>query len=259
MALDREKFRILLGTQPRAFPEIQFALFSPDQPHRAQRARFLRQRHDKRWSESWSESADSVINCLWDGRLALDQQLGHRTCTLICHAAQVSAAWRTPPCPTGPALVDHGARTLWRRCAVSRWFGLSVLVSDLFARVEPDAHAAHRVGRGMLGPSAHGHCRKRASRNARGIRTNHSRNDKSKIHTVDGGVIYSWGETDIDDRASMLHKRHEIGFAHHDGYYTVDTGKFTCAPCLRSKLPILTTVLPTSDFRATRLRSNFDG
>jgi glycine/D-amino acid oxidase-like deaminating enzyme len=47
---------------------------------------------------------------------------------------------------------------------------------------------------------------------------------------VDGGPIFAWGESDIDDVHSRLHQRHEIGI-HQDGkYLSIDTGKYTCGP-----------------------------
>ncbi len=51
-----------------------------------------------------------------------------------------------------------------------------------------------------------------------------------------GGVIFSWGETDIDDHASELHDRHEIGIHSNGRYHTVNTGKFTMTPYFGLKL-----------------------
>lgn len=47
---------------------------------------------------------------------------------------------------------------------------------------------------------------------------------------TDGGAIFAWGETDIDDPNSVLHQRFAVG-VHSDGaYHTVDTGKYTLGP-----------------------------
>jgi glycine/D-amino acid oxidase-like deaminating enzyme len=48
--------------------------------------------------------------------------------------------------------------------------------------------------------------------------------------TVKGGVIVAWGETDIDDPASELHRRFEIGVTSTGRYHSVDPGKLTMAP-----------------------------
>lgn len=47
---------------------------------------------------------------------------------------------------------------------------------------------------------------------------------------VKAGIIFAWGQTDIDDPASVLHERHAIGPQTHGRYHTVDTGKLTMAP-----------------------------
>jgi glycine/D-amino acid oxidase-like deaminating enzyme len=56
------------------------------------------------------------------------------------------------------------------------------------------------------------------------------------IRHLDGGIIFSWGKTDINDINSELHNRFEIGIHHVDGYYSIDTGKFTSAPYFADKL-----------------------
>jgi hypothetical protein len=53
---------------------------------------------------------------------------------------------------------------------------------------------------------------------------------------VRGGVIFAWGETDIDDPSSELHERHAIGPRSHGRYHTVDTGKLTTAPLFGKRL-----------------------
>lgn len=44
------------------------------------------------------------------------------------------------------------------------------------------------------------------------------------------GVIFAWGDTDIDDSESRLHSRFEIGVHSVGGYHSVNTGKYTIAP-----------------------------
>jgi hypothetical protein len=47
---------------------------------------------------------------------------------------------------------------------------------------------------------------------------------------VKGGAIIAWGETDIDDPQSELHKRYDIGVHSSNRYHSVDPGKLTMAP-----------------------------
>jgi hypothetical protein len=47
---------------------------------------------------------------------------------------------------------------------------------------------------------------------------------------VKGGVIVAWGQTDIYDPASELHRRFEIGVTSEGRFHSVDPGKLTMAP-----------------------------
>jgi glycine/D-amino acid oxidase-like deaminating enzyme len=48
--------------------------------------------------------------------------------------------------------------------------------------------------------------------------------------TVKGGVIVAWGQTDIYDPASELHRRFEIGITSKARFHSIDPGKLTMAP-----------------------------
>jgi hypothetical protein len=43
-------------------------------------------------------------------------------------------------------------------------------------------------------------------------------------------VIVAWGETDIYDPGSELHRRYEIGVTSAGRYHSIDPGKLTMAP-----------------------------
>jgi hypothetical protein len=60
--------------------------------------------------------------------------------------------------------------------------------------------------------------------------------ERSCIDTVDAGIIFCWGSSDIDDPNSELHERHDIGVTARDGYFSINTGKFTCAPLFAQDL-----------------------
>lgn len=50
---------------------------------------------------------------------------------------------------------------------------------------------------------------------------------------LDGGAIYALGRTDIDDRASRLHERSDVGLvASREAHHSIDTGKYSLAPWL---------------------------
>ena len=55
------------------------------------------------------------------------------------------------------------------------------------------------------------------------------------LSLVVGGAIVAWGETDIYDPQSELHKRYEIGVHSRNRYHSVDPGKLTMAPYFAEK------------------------
>lgn len=55
--------------------------------------------------------------------------------------------------------------------------------------------------------------------------------------TIEGGIIFSWGASDVDDPNSELHARYEVGPTTHGGnWHSVDTGKYTLAPLFARRL-----------------------
>jgi len=50
-----------------------------------------------------------------------------------------------------------------------------------------------------------------------------------------GGVIFAWGQTDIQAADSRLHTRHEIGIHSVRSYHSLNTGKYTMGPYLGYK------------------------
>lgn len=53
---------------------------------------------------------------------------------------------------------------------------------------------------------------------------------------VKGGWIFAWGGSDITDRHSELHQRHDVGAVVDNGYISVNTGKYCMAPINASRL-----------------------
>jgi hypothetical protein len=47
---------------------------------------------------------------------------------------------------------------------------------------------------------------------------------------VRGGVIFNWGDTDVDDPDSEMHCRSEVGVHRAGRFLSIDTGKYTLAP-----------------------------
>jgi hypothetical protein len=175
------------------------------------------------------ELYDQVANTLWHGRLEIDASLGitydrpwlHRY--KLGNRVMVPLPADSPPsitCVLGPFgdIVNFGRQGLFLS-----WYPIGMCATSQALRppeweLDLSAEARHDRFR-----RSHAHwlelCPSLAS-------------VAFSPESVDptGGVIFSWGETDIDDERSELHERYEIGLYSVGGYHTVNTGKFTMAP-----------------------------
>jgi hypothetical protein len=184
----------------------------------------------------WLIESEKVINCLWENRLYFDRQLGleaerkwvyrlkHRilgiasptvkamdsfTCVLgafgdlVNYDNQLSYLSWYPECMTGWSS-DITTPETWEDACNDKL--------DWNAQKEWVAKAI--VGLSNIVPGL----------------------AEFDVKQLDGGIIFSWGKTDIDDVNSELHNRFDIGIHSSDGYYSIDTGKFTSAPYFANNL-----------------------
>ncbi len=56
------------------------------------------------------------------------------------------------------------------------------------------------------------------------------------VEAIDAGAIFSWGDAHLDDPSSEVHRRSDTGIHRKDGYFSIDTGKFTNAPYYAERL-----------------------
>ncbi len=178
---------------------------------------------------------DHVVNATWDQRLALDQTMNHVERRPHLHrnkvAVQIPHAPSRVPTVTmvhGPFgdTVQYGDGSVYLS-----WYPVGCFrkTTDLAPPVdwhdEPDGQAVGALTAGIMEELA---ARVPAVKQL----------DLSQIeHRTIGGVIFTWGDTDIDDVDSELHKRFDVGPKTIDGdYHTVDTGKFTLAPLFAHQL-----------------------
>jgi len=169
---------------------------------------------------------DQVVNALWDGRLAVDLRAGvepprawlWRVKQYVRMAAPVSrTALPSTTIVLGPFgdLVDYGRRGLYLS-----WYPAGMVSSS--TAIEPPAWP-----NGHSWPAA----RQVLRETLNGLATVIPSIDQLPASgRVAGGVIFAWGETDIDDPHSGLHERHQIGPRSYDGYHSINTGKLTMAP-----------------------------
>jgi glycine/D-amino acid oxidase-like deaminating enzyme len=184
----------------------------------------------------WAREAGVVVNCLWDGRLAIDRELGLLPTRPWVYRLKYRLMGHLPDrladLPSlsfvlgryGDAVVYRGGRLYlsWYPECLRGWSAEVAPPADwrgpcagqVDAAVAAEISARTLAGLGELVPGL----------------------ERSSIDLVDAGVIFSWGATDIDDPESELHRRSEIGVHAADGYYSIDPGKLTCAPLFAAEL-----------------------
>jgi len=175
------------------------------------------------------ESYDHVVNALWDGRLRVDGTRGLQPSRPWIHRFKYGVRFRVAAgdsLPTvaimlGPFgdLVTYGQGMVYLNWYPTCLEGISHAVSPPeWPRIPAEERRADVVA-GTL------HAMAEIILPLRGL-------DARTLPdcTVQGGVIVAWGHTDIDDPASELHRRYEIGVTSSGRYHSVDPGKLTMTP-----------------------------
>ncbi len=180
--------------------------------------------------ERFRERYDCVVNALWDGRLAIDARLGIL--------------------PERPWLfrVKHYLRGKAALNGASRQSVTIVLgpFGDLVTYPDGEVHLSwypagmRGMSSGVLPPQrppwpGKGHTdalRRSILAGLSGVIPALAELAPAGPDALDvrGGVIFATGQTDIDDPASGLHLRSDIGPRSFDRYHSIDTGKLTMAP-----------------------------
>jgi hypothetical protein len=173
---------------------------------------------------------DHAVNTLWDGRLAVDRTAGlapeRPWLYRIKHYLRIQAPELAPAVPStsivlGPFgdVVAYGNGALYLSWYPAGLRGMSSELSPPDWPLTLDEPAALEVRRGIQAGLA------------RIVPAVDALTPGAvKTCEVKAGIIFAWGQTDIDDRASGLHERHAIGVRSKGRYHSVDTGKLTMAP-----------------------------
>jgi glycine/D-amino acid oxidase-like deaminating enzyme len=203
---------------------------------------------------AWSLECDQVVNALWDGRLVVDEALGLCPNRPWVHRLKYRVLVELPPrlrrIPSmtfvlgaygdvvtydrGPAYVSWYPECMrgWsaETCAPAEWTPAC---------------------RGAVPASEQAELGRRTLRAFDALVPGLA---ESRILTVDAGVIFAWGERDITDGESELHRRDEIGVRSVDGYHSVNTGKLTTAPmfAVEAANRVLTPAAPSERHAAAR-------
>ena len=172
---------------------------------------------------------DHVVNALWEGRFAIDATMGLRPLRPWLHRLKYGVSFRqiTGPRPPSVTIIsgpfgevvtydDDLTYITWYPECVQ---GISTDISPPEWATYPEEPLRSRIVRGCLAG---------LSEIVPALRSLVVE-DLSEL-VVKGGAIVAWGETDITDRTSELHRRSEIGVTSVGRYHSVDPGKLTMAP-----------------------------
>ena len=174
---------------------------------------------------------DHVINALWGNRLKIDATLGLHTDRAFLMRRKVASVIISPdlnsilPSATmvlGPygdvvGYPDGRHYLSWYPTGCIGWSENINLPADWSRPLEPAQ--ADRVFEASIA---------QLDLRIPGVRATVEKSDGASLNP---GVIFSWGKTDVDDPNSELHQRFDVGPQTHWGsYHSVDTGKLSSAP-----------------------------
>lgn len=186
--------------------------------------------------KAWTKESSTVINCLWENRLYFDKQLGispqkkwvyrlkHR---ILGKASANIAALDSYTFVLGAFgdivnYSDESTYLSWYPACMSGWS------TDL---TTPQSWEDACNGKMVLENN-----RDWVNKALVELDTYFPGMKDFEVNQIDGGIIFSWGKTDIVDNESELHQRFNIGIHQQEGYFSIDTGKFTSAPLFAQEL-----------------------
>jgi hypothetical protein len=187
-----------------------------------------------REGEAVEESYDQVANALWDGRIAVDATMGleprHPWLFRYKEFMWLERPEQAPAPSTTIVLGPFGDVVHYPHGAVLSWYPEGRRLAT--GGTEPPPAAELLEGRDpALAKAAMIDALATLMPGLEALRA-----DALARAELRGGWIYARGASDIDDTESGLHERHAVGPQSHDGYHTVDTGKYTLAPLFAMQL-----------------------
>lgn len=187
-------------------------------------------------TEKWNMDCGVLVNCLWENRLFFDQQLGIQPSRNWVYRLKHRILGKAPSsiASTGSFTFVLGAfgdvvnydnqltYLSWYPACMSGWS------SDL---TTPETWENACNGKMQLEENRHW-----VEKALEELDSFFPGMKQFDVQYIDGGIIFSWGKTDIVDMQSELHQRFNIGVNQQEGYFSIDTGKFTSAPLFASSL-----------------------
>ena len=180
---------------------------------------------------AWKSTADIVVNCLWEGKHRIDEELQRgQSADWITRVKYGFTLGSLPELADLPSLIiTHGPfGDIVNYSSVDTiyvtWYPSCLAYMGHADRL-PDAWEAACEGRHPPGVAE-----KILAESIANLSEYVPQLKQLKLKHVMAGTIMGKGKTDISDRESGLHRRHGIGVDAADGYYSVFTGKYTSGP-----------------------------
>jgi hypothetical protein len=180
-------------------------------------------------TETTQLDAAGVINALWEDRLRIDDMIGLPPAHVWSQRWKATVTIQVPPgaitLPSTTALVGpYGDLVLYGKARIYvSWYPACRL--SMSTTANPDQVRA------LVQNTDHQDIRVRSLREFSelipGVLDLLTYKDKT---TVGGGFIMAVGDSDIDDRKSGLHERHQIGIEQDGSWVSLSTGKYCTAP-----------------------------
>jgi glycine/D-amino acid oxidase-like deaminating enzyme len=177
-----------------------------------------------------SEPFDQVVNALWEGRLAVDAQMGIQPDRPWLHRLKYGVSFTLPKNVDRPPSATFISGPFGE--VVSYPDGLTYLtwypecIKGFSSDLTPPLWPTHPT-EPLRGQILEGTLLAMAEMvpALRQVSV-----DTLLDASVKGGAIFAWGKTDIYDPRSELHQRYDIGVHSAGGYHSIDPGKLTMAP-----------------------------
>jgi len=177
-------------------------------------------------------SYDVVINALWEGRAAIDRTVGHIDTESWSYRYRLSLFARTTKdCRLPSAIIATGPfgdiKNYNGRDLYLSWYPAGLLADRDAPGDAVPLHAEVHAREGLVESTISS--LERFFPDLRGALSG------ARI-TVGGGWIVAPGRGSLADPASGLHRRDRFGVSRHGSYVSVDTGKYSTAPWLASRI-----------------------
>jgi glycine/D-amino acid oxidase-like deaminating enzyme len=177
----------------------------------------------------FAERFDIVVNALWEHRVHIDATFGLPVSRSLIHRYKcglfAGATTSGKAMPNVTFLIgSYGDTVRYADSAYLSWYPAGLVSQEVAIRPATQDIRLSEEERRRLVADTLGNLRRLMPGGMDGVAEDPS------DWEIRGGFITAWGRTGIEDAASELHERYDIGVFSSGNYHSIDTGKLTLAP-----------------------------